>query len=165
MFVWTSGFQKSLAHTDFNMFVDEWTRANESPDLVDWILVLFLLATTKLGQGNIFTSVCQEFCTHGGSASVHAGMHPPSRHPPGADTPRPDTTNPPGADTTPWEQTPPPGPEPPPGTDPPGADTSIRSTSGRYASYWNAFLFWLALQLSMRSHLCEEKKKLGARCT
>ena len=31
MFVWTSGFQKSLAHTDFNMFVDEWTSANESP--------------------------------------------------------------------------------------------------------------------------------------
>ena len=33
MFVWTSGFQKSLAHTDFNMFVDEWTSANESPTL------------------------------------------------------------------------------------------------------------------------------------
>ena len=30
MFVWMSGFQKSLAHTDFNMFVDEWTSANES---------------------------------------------------------------------------------------------------------------------------------------
>ena len=29
MFVWTSGFQKSLAHTDFNMVV-EWTSANES---------------------------------------------------------------------------------------------------------------------------------------
>ena len=24
MLVWTTGFQKSLAHTDFNMFVDEW---------------------------------------------------------------------------------------------------------------------------------------------
>ena len=31
MFVWTSGFQKSHAHTDFNMFVDEWRSANESP--------------------------------------------------------------------------------------------------------------------------------------
>ena len=30
MFVWMSGFQKSLANTDFNMFVDEWTSANES---------------------------------------------------------------------------------------------------------------------------------------
>ena len=31
MFVWTSGFQKSLAQTEFNMFLDEWTSANESP--------------------------------------------------------------------------------------------------------------------------------------
>ena len=31
MFVWTSDYQKSLAHTDFNiMFVDKWTSANES---------------------------------------------------------------------------------------------------------------------------------------
>ena len=34
MFVWTSGFQNPLAHTHFNMFVDEWTSANESPDLL-----------------------------------------------------------------------------------------------------------------------------------
>ena len=25
-------FHNPLAHTDFNMFVDEWTSANESPD-------------------------------------------------------------------------------------------------------------------------------------
>ena len=31
MFVWTSGFQNPLAHTHFNMFVDEWMSANESP--------------------------------------------------------------------------------------------------------------------------------------
>ena len=53
----------------------------------------------------------------------------------------------PGADT-PWsryplEQTPPgadiPQSRHPP--EPPGADSSIRSTSGQYTSYWNAFLF------------------------
>ena len=33
MFVWTSGFQNPLAHTHFNMFVDQWTSANESPEL------------------------------------------------------------------------------------------------------------------------------------
>ena len=58
---------------------------------------------------------------------------------------------PPGADT-PRDQTPP-GSRPPPGsrhplpreqTPPPGADSGIRSTSGRYASYWNAFLFHIA---------------------
>ena len=31
MFVWMSGFHNPLAHTNFNMFVDEWTSANESP--------------------------------------------------------------------------------------------------------------------------------------
>ena len=42
--------------------------------------------TTKLGQGNIFRSVCQEFCSHLGA--VHAGrygqqvggMHPTGMH-------------------------------------------------------------------------------------
>ena len=68
---------------------------------------------------------------------------PQIRHHP---SPRSDTTPPPGSDTTP-----PPGPgRPPPGTrqtpqdqadpPPPEADSSIRSMSGRYASYWNAFL-------------------------
>ena len=33
MFVWTSGFHYPLIHTDFNMFVDEWTTANESPGI------------------------------------------------------------------------------------------------------------------------------------
>ena len=80
----------------------------------------FLPAATKLGQGNIFTSVCQEFCPQVGgrvSASVHAGIPPPrSRHtPPGADPPRPDlpgSRHPPEQTPrpdTPWEQTPPPG--------------------------------------------------------
>ena len=32
MVVWTSGFHNPLIHTDFNMFVDEWTSANESPE-------------------------------------------------------------------------------------------------------------------------------------
>ena len=30
--MWTSGFHNPLAHTHFNMFVDEWT-PNESPEL------------------------------------------------------------------------------------------------------------------------------------
>ena len=31
MFVWTNGYQNPLAHTHFNMFVDEWMSENESP--------------------------------------------------------------------------------------------------------------------------------------
>ena len=57
------------------------------------------------------------------------GRHPPRPgSPPGPDPPGPDT---------------PPGPEPPRDQTPPpprAADSGIRSTSGRYTSYWNAFL-------------------------
>ena len=35
LFVWMSGFHNPLIHTDFNMFVDEWTSANESPGLMN----------------------------------------------------------------------------------------------------------------------------------
>ena len=34
MFVLTSGSHNPLVHTHFNMFVDEWTSANESPELL-----------------------------------------------------------------------------------------------------------------------------------
>ena len=47
-----------------------------------------LPSATKLGQGNIFRSVCQEFCPRGGgvSAPLHAGIHThPREHPPPRD--------------------------------------------------------------------------------
>ena len=108
------------------------------------------------GQGNIFTPVCHSFCSQGGrgSASMHAGIPPREQIPPGADQPprtRPTTPPRPGRpprnrQTLPQSRHPPDQADPPPGPDrlppPPGkADFSIRSTSGRYASYWNAFLF------------------------
>ena len=62
---------------------------------------------TMLWKGNVFTPVCQSFCSQGGSAPVHAGIpcHPPSpdRHPPQADSPMQTL---PWADT-PWEDIPP----------------------------------------------------------
>ena len=108
--------------------------------------ISLLPAATKLGQGNIFTSVCQEFCPQGGgvSASVHAGVYPSPReqtpqsrqHPP-EQTPlwtrhTPPGADPPGPGTPPWEQTPPdqahpPGSRPPQTRHtPPGADTPPR---------------------------------------
>ena len=57
---------------------------------------------------------------------------PRSRHLPGADTN-------PEADTLPEADTP--GSRPPEADTPLEADSGIRSMSGRYASYWNAFLF------------------------
>ena len=111
---------------------------------------LSLPAATKLGQGNVFTGVCDS--VHGGGcllwgvwswggipACTEADTHPPL----GSDTP-PWSRHSPGEQTPPWEQTLPRGADTPLGADPPPpreADARIRSMSGRYASYWNAFLF------------------------
>ena len=65
---------------------------------------MLLPAETKLGQGNVFTGVCDSITGEGGSLpQCMLGYTPP-----GADIPSQE------------------------------ADSSIRSTSGRY---WNAFLF------------------------
>ena len=113
-----------------------------------WGKVMFLQASVILLTGGV-------------SASVHAGIP----HPLGADTPPPQADiPPPRADTPPSKQTPPqeqtpPGADPPEQTPtradpprsrhPPGsrhpprcrACWEIRSTRGRYTSYWNAILF------------------------
>ena len=77
---------------------------------------------TKLGQGNIFRSMCQEFCPQrGGGACVAGGylwqgdVHGGGMCMAGGHV---------------WHTCP-----------PPGRYYEIRSMSGRYASYWNAFLF------------------------
>ena len=70
---------------------------------------------------------------------------PPEQTPSRADTPR--TRHPPGTRYTPWIRYTP-GLSTPPRTKytPQEADSGIRSTSGQYASYWNAFLFYLSLK-------------------
>ena len=115
--------------------------------------VKFLFITARkrsLGQGNIFIGVCQEFCSQGGvSASVHAGMPPPSRHhPPWEQTPPPGTMYPPGTTYPPQDYVPPRyyvpplGLHTPPDYVPPRLRTPpAQSMCGRHASYWNAFLF------------------------
>ena len=80
----------------------------------------------SLGQGNIFSSVCQEFCPQEGGIPAC----PPDQTPPGAgippdQAPPPLGPDPPGAGT-PQDQAPPPL---------RSACWEIRSTSGRYASY------------------------------
>ena len=39
MSVWTSGFHNPLAHTPFNMSVDEWTTANENPGIQFFVII------------------------------------------------------------------------------------------------------------------------------
>ena len=86
-----------------------------------WAKVIFLQATV---------------CPQGGgvSASVHAGISPRTRQPPGPGTHPPPDQAPIPLEQTPWTRQ----------TPPREAHFSIRSTSGRYASYWNAFLFSVA---------------------
>ena len=77
------------------------------------------------------------------------GCHPPRMEnpPPGPGRPPPDQADPPRMENPPGPGRPPPGPgRPPP---PREADSSIRSTSGRYASYWNAFLCLLVFLLDL----------------
>ena len=111
---------------------------------------IFTARKRSLGQGNIFKSVCQEFCPQGGLPQCMLGYHPPTeqapppgnRHPSGPGTPS-EQAPPPGPGT-PWEQALPPGPGTPRDQAPPRAEHAGRygqqATSGRYASYWNAIL-------------------------
>ena len=86
-------------------------------NLIDWFQ--YLPPATKLGQSNIFRSMCQEFCL--GGHAWQGGMHG-SR---GGHVWQ-------GA----WQ-----------GGHAWQRYNKIRSMSGQYASYWNAFLFMLNLEL------------------
>ena len=84
--------------------------------------VCSLPAATKLGQGNIFTSVC--LSTGGVSASVHTGIYTPQEQTPLEQTPQEQTSQeqtPPGSKHPPGSRHPrqqtPPGSRHPPGGD------------------------------------------------
>ena len=87
----------------------------------------------KYGQGNIFRSECQEFCSSGGLPHCMLGYTPwDQRQAP----PQDQRQASPGVDT-------PRSRHPPPGADTPrrSACWEIGATSGRYAPNWNAILF------------------------
>ena len=93
------------------------------------------------GQGNIFAPVCHSI--HGGGG-IPEGTEadPPGSRPPWSRPPWEQTPPPPQDQTPPRADYPPPTPPRTRHTPPPReAESGIRSTSGRYASYWNAFLF------------------------
>ena len=103
----------------------------------------------------IFSQACVKNSVHRGrvSASVHAGMHQP---PPPQQTPYPPsrTRPPPPRSRHPlWEQT------PTRSRPPQEADCSIRSTSGRYASYWNAFLFSFTNAMYTKNEIIPQPSK------
>ena len=112
---------------------------------------LLLPPVNEVCEGYVFTPVCQSFCSQRGGGQI-----PPSRYTPQAGTP-PGRYTPrqvhPLASTPPGRYTPLAG-TPPGQVHPLGAGTppwqvhllatvhaGIWSTSGQYASHWNAFLF------------------------
>ena len=115
-------------------FVDKLRRVAFQLVVKREVNVLYYRPQTKLQKGNVFTPVCHP---------VHRDEVYPSTQTPPRQTPSPGQT--------------PPGHTPSPGQTPPQADTaSLGQTpplgklppgdghcSGRYASYWNPFLFCL----------------------
>ena len=101
-----------------------------TPPLVQFSL---LPPANEVCEGYVFTGVCLSTggVCHRSGGVCHIplpGQTPPGRHPP------PDRC--PNGQTPPWADTPTPGQTPPfP------VHAGIRSTSGWYASHWNAFLF------------------------
>ena len=108
------------------------------------------------GQGNIFAPLtCLSFCSQGGGVCLSAcwdTTHPreQTHHAPLEQT-HPQSIPPEQTPPLPLEADPPSSKHPPR-----EADSGIRSISGRYASYWNAFLFGrknFPLETTIRSHL------------
>ena len=97
---------------------------------VCWIKADFYRPQKKLRKGNIFTRVCQEFCPQGGVCQTPPVL---GRHPPRQTRQTPPT--PLWADTPLGRH--------PLGIHLPPADSYC---SGRYTSYWNAFLFCQKIQ-------------------
>ena len=112
------------------------------------VTLTFYRPQRSCGQGNIFTPVCHSV-HRGGLPQCMLGCHPPTketplpRRPPGRRHPPLPRRNPHQGET-PCQGDPPEG-DPLRSRHPPGSIPlpGIRSMSGRYASYWNALLFWM----------------------
>ena len=121
-------------------------------------MICYYRPQRSCGQGYVFTRVCDS--VHRGGLWQGEPPPPPGRetplgreNPPGRETPPLARRHPPGQGDTPLGRRPPQGDTPPgkeaPSPSPPGRETppppGIRSMNGRYASYWNAFLFQVQL--------------------
>ena len=98
-------------------------KRNKTVDMmVNRVNKIFLPPAKEVWGKVIFSEACVKNSVHGGLPQCILGFHPPGPDPPG-------TRHPPGP-VTPLG----------PGTPLSRACWEIRSTSGRYASYWNAIL-------------------------
>ena len=99
---------------------------------------IYLITARKRSLRRLCFYTCLSFCSQGGE---YLGRYPPGQVHPQTGTPR--QVHPPGRYTpqagTPPRQVHPPGRYP----SAPTVHAGIRSTSGPYASHWNAFLLFL----------------------
>ena len=112
------GFYPGLSKKIFISLTLHWTKC-----LITARKLAFLQPANEVwGKVMFFTPVCRSFCSRGRGVPVplHAGTHPPGQvHPPGR--------------------------YPQAGTPLCALHAGIRSTSGRYASHWNAILLFSEL--------------------
>ena len=119
-------------------------------------MICYYRPQRSCGQGYVFTRVCDS--VHRGVSGRENPPPPGQGDPPGQGAPQQGDTppwagrHPPGQGDPPGRETPPQGDTPlarrPPPPPPPGRETpppGIRSMNGRYASYWNTFLFQVQL--------------------
>ena len=119
-------------------------------------LYCYLDATTtrkrSLGEAYVFTPVCQSFCSQGGCydvTSFYRQHHPP----PGQHHPHLGQYHPPLDSTIPPWTVPPDSTTTTPNSTNPYRQHRLRSTSGRYTTYWDVFLFVRnVLGVSMDTH-------------
>ena len=123
------------------LFVVCWVLINYRPQR-SWAKVMFLQASVILSMGGCLPQCMLGCQTPPDQAPTQEHTHP------GADTPQSRHHTSQSRHHTPQSRPPPPRADPPGSRHPPGpgtpsleADASIRSMSGQYASYWNAFLF------------------------
>ena len=112
-----------------------------------WLFRIFTARKRSLGQGNIFAPVCHSVHRESTWTGTPLASTPPGRYTPQQVPPRqvhPPSRYPLQVHRPPWQvhflgrYTP--GQVHPPQVHPLAVHARIRSTSGRYASYWNAFL-------------------------
>ena len=150
---YVSQFSWSLHRSHSNLvWINDNTQSDLSTSFISSVAVKINLCDLITGRNEvvakvIFLHLCVILFTGGRVWGRPPGSTPPGQtyalgqtHPPGQTPPRSDT---------PWVRHPP-GLSTPPGTKytplglkytPQEADSGMRSTSGRYVSYWNAFLF------------------------
>ena len=148
------------------MLTNSWVSSLVIHNLTAGCSRIIFTGRNKVVAKVMFLQVC--VCPQGGGEGVCLSAcwdaippwirQTPLPQPPlGPGRPRPTRQTPPGTRQTPLprtRQTPPgPGRHPPQDqADPPWeADSSIRSTSGRYASYWNAFLLYKCVRDQSKS--------------